>query len=246
MKVMIASPAAGGIVTTSYASSLMSAAAAFHGVGAAFVHEICDGPDIVANRNYLANTFLRQGELSHLLFIDTDMKIRRQVFEHFIAAEKDMIGAVYSQRALDQEKLAKLLAEGEPLEKARALAAEYNVLMEPGEYTIDNMLVPVTGLGFGCVLLARRVLEVMVEKGVAGDLNSVMVKRAGLDGAAHDFFGLIELANGDLLSEDYSVCRRARETGAVEVLGYVGGGVLHTGPFDYSAPYIHRLKAGSI
>ena len=33
MKVMIASPAAGGIVTTSYAHSLMSAAAVLHGVG---------------------------------------------------------------------------------------------------------------------------------------------------------------------------------------------------------------------
>ncbi len=243
---MIASPAAGGTVTTSYAHSLMSAAAALHGVGAEFVHEIVDGPDIVANRNTLANTFLRNGPLSHILFIDTDMKIRRQVFEHFVAAEKDMIGAIYSQRALDQEKFAKLLGDGEPVEKARALAAEYNVLIEPGEYTIDNMLVPVTGFGFGCVLMTRRVLELMVDSGIAGELNSIMVKRAGLKGLAHDFFGLIELANGDLLSEDYSFCRRARETGEVEVLGYVGGGVLHTGPFDYSAPYIHRLTAGSI
>ena len=66
MKVIIASPAAGGTVTTGYAGSLMSAAAALHGVGATFVHEIVDGPDIVANRNYLANTFLRNDELSHI------------------------------------------------------------------------------------------------------------------------------------------------------------------------------------
>jgi hypothetical protein len=246
MKVMIASPAAGGTVTTSYAHSLMSAAAALHAAGADFVHEIVDGPDIVANRNYLANAFLRQTGLSHILFIDTDMKVRREVFDHFIGAEKDMIGAIYTQRALDQDKFASLLAAGETVEKARAFAAEYNVLMEPGEHTIENNLVPVTGLGFGCVLLARRVFEAMIEKGTAGVLNSAMVRRAGLTGEAYDFFGMMPLPNGDLLSEDYSFCRRVHETGGFQVLGYVGGGVMHTGPFDYSAPYIHRLTAGSI
>jgi len=236
MKIMIATPSTGGMVTNSYATSLMNAAKALRDAGADFDHQFAAGADIAANRNYLANRFLRDGSLSHILFIDSDMLIRRAVFALFLAAGKDVVGAIYAHRRLDEEKLAEKLRQGLPIEQARALSAEYNVALDPGDHVVENMLVPVRAFGFGCVLIARRALESMIERGTSNRLASLIVRRAGLTRDAYDFFREIDLPDGDRLSKDYSFCQRARATGEIELYGYVGGGVLHTGGSTSAPP----------
>ena len=99
------------------------------------------------------------------------------------------------------------------------------------------------GFGFGCVLIARAVFELMSERGVARPKTSAKRRASGLKGDIWNFFDPIERPDGDQLSEDYAFCARVRELGDVPLLAYVGPGIGHVGPFTYGAAFIERLKA---
>ena len=111
----------------------------------------------------------------------------------------------------------------------------------PGKIAVRNMTLPVEGLGFGCALIAREVFHSIVTGGIAAPLKSQAITSLGLGGPLYDFFAQFEMDDGDRMSEDFSFCRRAREAG-FEILGYAGGGVLHTGHFDFGAPFARRLQ----
>jgi hypothetical protein len=241
MHVLIATPTAGQLVTTAYTSTLVVATQVLNTAGLQYHHSTFDGADIVMARNYLANEALRNPAVGWVLWIDSDMAIPRRMFERLISANKPMIGGIYSERSLDLERYVKFRNEGFDEDQARALSTNFNVRVTAGQLTIQNGLVPVDGVGFGCVLTRRDLLERMVQSGVAPEVPSGKLAKMGFGPTMRNFFGEIRNPDGSYLSEDYSFCQRVREMGET-VWGIADERLGHVGNFEYGASFLAQLQ----
>jgi hypothetical protein len=242
-KVFIGSPTVGGIVTTAYAGTLLAITMVLNKQGDAYRYVNFDGSDIVMARNYLANAFLQDTSASHIMFIDSDMAVPQETLSAVFESGKEFIGVVYPERQLDLEKYGSYLMKGQTHRAALALSLIFNVRHFSESVTVQNGLCRVSGLGFGCVLIARSVFETIVATNGVEKLVSAKLRRAGLTGDAYDFFGEIALESGDHLSEDYSFCERVNRTAACDIWAYIGGTVGHVGQFTYGGSYLDSLDA---
>lgn len=240
--VLVATPTAGGLVASGYASTLMATARAARDAGWNFDNLAFDGADVVMARNFLANHVLRDKRLSHVLFLDSDMRVQQPVIERFIALDKPMLGAVYPRRQIDLARYGAALKAGHPEIEAQAMAMDFNVQIKTKSLQIVDSLCLVNGVGFGCVLIQRGVLEQMVSEGIAAEVPSSILKTQGLGETHYDFFSTLPLAGGGYLSEDYSFCARVRRMKGGEIWAYVGSGVAHLGGYSYDAPFEAQLR----
>lgn len=242
-KVFIASPTVSGIVTTAYAGTLMAITMGLQKRNVTYRYTNFDGSDIVMARNYLANAFLQDETASHILYVDSDMAVPQDTLSVLFDSDKEFIGAVYPERQLDLEKYGSYLGKGQTHRAALALSLIFNVRHFANEVQIVNGLCRVSGLGFGCVLIAKSVFEKIIAENGADRLVSGKLRLSGLKGAVYDFFAEIALENGDHLSEDYSFCERVKRISACDIWAYVGGTVGHVGQFTYGGSYLESLDA---
>ena len=101
MRVMIATPTAGGTVMAAYAQTLAGATIALNEKGVDYRLLTVDGADVVISRNLLTHSFLSDAEATHILFIDSDMSIDIAVFRHFLTLDVPIVGAAYTERRMD-------------------------------------------------------------------------------------------------------------------------------------------------
>lgn len=241
MHVLIATPTAGQLVTSGYTATLVNATRALHAAGMDYRHSTFDGADIVLARNYFANEFLRNPEATHILWLDSDMAIGSDVFRRMLQFNKPFVGGVYTERALDLEKYVELRGQGLPDDQARGLSTNFNVRVKPGELKIENGFCPVLGMGFGCVLTRRDLLQKMVDTKKVRQVPSGKLARLGIGDTMYDFFSEIRREDGSYFSEDYSFCQRVSAVGET-VWALVDIQLGHIGKFEYGASFLSRLQ----
>lgn len=242
--IVIATPTAADSVTTAFVKTLLTVRSHLQGnnIPTRYVNAI--GSDLVTNRNFLASKALEDPAASHVLFIDSDMAFDGSVVDRLISAGKPVVGCVYPRKQLDLAAVEKRLATpGTSLSDAIADASSYVVQpLRPAGKPV-NGLVPVAAIGMGAALIRRQVLETMVETGAARRVRQDQTYRSmGLTGPAYDFFSLLRNEDGDLLSEDYSFCRRWRVDCGGEVTAITDAAIAHVGPFSYAASYQRHLE----
>ncbi|MEZ4321621.1 MAG: hypothetical protein R3F61_29375 [Myxococcota bacterium] len=241
MHVLIATPTANQLVTSAYTATLVNATKALHAAGLDYHHSTFDGADIIMARNYLANMALLNPAVGWVLWIDSDMAIPMRVFERLLAFNRPMVGGVYSERSLDLEKYVGFRNEGYPDDQARGMSTNFNVRVTSGTMTVQNGFCAVDGLGFGCVLTRRDLLERLVQSGIAREVPSGKLVKMGLQETMRDFFGEIRRDDGSYLSEDYSFCQRVRDLGET-VWGLADERLGHVGNFEYGASFLAHLQ----
>lgn len=115
------------------------------------ISSICNESLLQRSRNYITDEFLRSG-FTHLLFIDSDIQFHPEHVIDLLVLDKDFVGAHYSYKTIDWERLAR---SGLPAEKLPVLAGN---LFYPdgidGKSLVETNLLPT-----GFMLLKRRVLE---------------------------------------------------------------------------------------
>lgn len=246
MRVTIATPTTGGVVTAAYAQTLTAATLALTERGASYRLITVDGAEVAMARNILAHGFLGDAGATHVLFVDSDMAVDISVFRYFLKLDAPIVGAAYPERRMSLEDFHEAMAEEANLPRARALASNFTVRLSPGAHKVRRNCVEATGFGFGCVLIRREVFTAMIEREVVKPYVSAKLRAAGIEGEVWDFFSEIPLGSGDRPSEDFAFCRRVTELGDTPLLAYIGPGVGHVGQFTYGGPYVERLKAGRI
>ena len=92
-KVFIATPTAGGIVTTAYAGTLIAISLVLKERNVKYRYCNFDGSDVVAARNYLANSFLQDTSCSHILFVDSDMSVAPETLSVMVDSHRQLLDA---------------------------------------------------------------------------------------------------------------------------------------------------------
>ena len=247
--VLIATPTAGGVVKSLYATTLVKAVLAVKDAGWSVDFVMLDGSYVSTARNYFANVLLRQPHFTHLVMIDSDMSFDGGVICRMLQCGKPVVAAAYSQRRMDMEVFAQAARNPElALADITALALRYTLEpeLEPGSRqvrVIDGMC-RVNQVAMGCAAIQRDAVETLIAAGMAQLQSDHSLERLGLEGPLYDFFSEITLEDGRRLSEDYSFCKRWRSVPGNEIWAIVDELIGHVGDMVYGAPYLKRLLQG--
>jgi hypothetical protein len=248
-RVLIATPTAGGVVKALYATTLVRAVLALtqQGLGVDFL--TVDGSYVSKARNYFAQVLLRNSQITHLIMIDSDMAVDGQVIRRLLDSNKPVVAAAYSQRRINMEAFAKA-ARGSELSVAdlTALALAYNVqpsvLSGTRQLQVTGGMCRVEQVALGCSAIRRDAFETLIEAGLVRLRPDRFLQASCDEGPVYGFFDEITLENGDILSEDYSFCRRWKSVPGSEIWAIVDETVGHIGDMVYGAPYVSRLLQG--
>ena len=170
--VLVATPTAGGVVKSLYATTLVKVVIAAKDAGWDADFMTFDGSYVSIARNYFANTLLAQSQFTHLVMIDSDMFFDGDVICRLIRCGKPVVTAAYSQRRMDLEAYAQAARNPELTAEDRfALAMKYTLQPEPEPGSrqvkvIDGMC-RVNRISLGCSVIQRTTFEGLIATGMA-------------------------------------------------------------------------------
>lgn len=139
-------------ITAATSSSLMRLISRLHARNIQATWRALSQNGIDIARNLMAAEFLGDKQRAHLLFIDDDMEFEPDLIERLIAAQKPVIGAVCTTRAINLETF---FIEAKKSTYRRALAKASTFCLEhPIELKGDG-LCTLGAIGMGVTLIAR-------------------------------------------------------------------------------------------
>jgi len=191
MRLLIGTPAYGGMVHLDYVNSLLE----FQKQGLNFALASLGNESLITRaRNTVISYFYHHREqFSHLLFLDADIHLPAAGLKRLLDFDVDVVGAAVPAKAYD--------AEG----RTRSNSGHLDRQVAPDLFTT-------TELATATMLLSRKAVEALVEdaKGAGrvyrNSANYDPKARLGNSGMFDVF--QVGVEDGEYLSEDYWVCRR--------------------------------------
>jgi hypothetical protein len=243
--IFIATPCFGGVVTQSYMQSVI-ALMQYQADPPLSLTLALLGNDalITRSRNTLVSSFLNDTGATHLLFIDADISFAPEQVMRLIAADKEVVGAMYPIKALDWETAAQRMARG--LETAEEAAMHYvGTPLENHHARRDGDFVTAAYAGTGMLLVARSAIEKMIRAYPHLQYSAIhsFPREQRTPATQYALFEcLIDKDHGLYLSEDYAFCQRWRDIGG-EVWLDTAARLTHTGPHAYPGNAAARFAA---
>lgn len=178
-------------------------------------------PDIADLRNVFLSVFYDAIDATHILFIDADMGFEPELIFDMLAADKQIIGAIYPQKKYPLNWVGSAL-DPQPLP--------------------ENGILELEGLGCGVMLIRRDAITQMIEAGnveIDEDMESTalssMLEPHGVKRLIKAF-DKVTTETGRKLSEDFSFCYRHRKSGG-KVYAAIEHTLMHVGPHIFTARY---------
>jgi hypothetical protein len=256
LKILLATPAHGGHVCTGYHKSVLDTLLFFKEEypGIQFVSKIISLSLLPRARNVYASIVLNDPTFTHLLFIDSDMAFGPELIANMLAFNKPLTGVVYPKRHLNYDEFHRLgAAGGNPL-LSRVLSVDYigadgDLVTTTGSngervWNVQDGFVQTKVAGTGIMLIARAVLETMLERFPELWVPSPGLQSVGLEGGLLQCFDPINLRgdNGLIMGEDFAFCRRWVEGCGGEIWVNVDQAVMHIGQETFVGKYILKLE----
>jgi len=191
VKIFIATPAFEGKVHVPFAISLAETTLmlSMHQIGVQF-QIVTSGSLLEAERNRLVDAFLKS-DCTHMLCLDSDLGWPPQAVLALLQKNEDFIAGVYPNR-IDKSFTFRPKTE-----------EDGKIVTNPEKGLLEMEYIPA-----GFMLIKRCVFERIIEK--FPDLTFTPKAKDVPPGFA---FFLCEIWEGEFWGEDYTFCRRARESG---------------------------------
>ncbi len=231
VRVFIATPAYGGLVTTDYMHSLMAMREHLDTLGAVSrIYTIASESLVTRARNACVARFMAatvDGQpFTHLAFIDADLGFPPWALERLLRLGEPLAAAAYPLKHIDFQRLAELASAGDlpgDPDELRQRATGYPLVLELPTRTRDDFIA-VLSVGTGFMCIARSAIEqLLAAHGTAtryeNDIPGYTLPGQGYDldpGALrfHDLFAAgVDPDTRSYLSEDYAFCKRWRALG---------------------------------
>ena len=208
-----------------FVSSLMALVTALPELGVSQVQVNMPSGDSLVHRvrNRTAADFL-ESDATHMLWLDTDIVFNVEDVALLLKAGHALCGGAYPKKQIDWEQVHEAAERGSPKTELHEHAASF-VVVPDGEARVHNCCIPVKYLGTGFLLVAREVYEAIAKQEPQNWYASGMASDLGR--RTHCFFDT-PIVDNNLLSEDYSFCRKAKQAGYQPMLhlsvslGHVG------------------------
>lgn len=257
MKVLIATPAYGGSVHTTYHESILRTLDFFREEfpGIRFESKIISISMLTVARNVFASFILNDPSYTHLLFIDADMGFAPSLIAKMLAFRKPVVGIVAPAKALDHETFHRArMVTGNDI-TARLVANEYiagdgaviKTRRADGSQEIDIVdgFARVTHTGTGIMLVERGVFETLREHHPELWIPNPpdRVRKVGLrQGGLLQCFEPLRDKDGLAMGEDISFCIRWVEGCQGEIWANVDEAIVHVGDEAYVGQYLAKMK----
>lgn len=255
-KILVGTPAYGGMCCVSYTSSLIQTIKHCASVG------IDVEPCFLANesliprgRNTIVAKFMNDPTYTHLLFVDADINWSPTSVPRLVAHDKDIVGALYPKKGYDWQKLIK---NKEVLKVLNTAAEENRELTEielghvrtkllsfvanlrQKESKIQNGLVSLLHIGTGFMMIKRSTLEKMMERYPDrkhdDDIGALSASENKYLYALFDCEIHQLSAKKHYLSEDYLFCKRWTDMGG-EIFADISVSLTHTGSHSFAGNF---------
>lgn len=254
-KILIATPAAGGMVTAAYTNAVFNIVKAFRDQRprVAFDLRMCVGTELHMMRNFFAGVFMAESYYSHLLFIDADTIISPKLVAKLLDFDKPFVGSLVPFRAIDRGRLLQAARVALDAEEAISLALNYVAADElipvhgtsATSFHVSDGFVRSRRIGAGAMLVRRDVFDRMAV--AYGDLmldgGAPYYRSLGHDGPVLQCFAPLQAEDGSFFSEDISFCERWSRLGG-EIWACVTENVSHIGPYAFTGRYVDRMRRG--
>ena len=253
MKILIATPAYGGVVHTAYHEAVLGTVLYFQQnfPGIAFETRTLSLSVISMARNVFASMVLNDPSFTHLLFIDADMGFQPSLIARMLAFGKPVTGIVAPQRRLSYEAYHKTRETVANPAIAKAVANDYvgsddDVIRNAaGEIEAVDGFIPVSRAGTGIMLIERQVFEAMRDRYPKLWLAQTddKMRRIGLEGGLLQCFDPLRDQNGVGMGEDVSFCLRWTIELKGEIWANIDEPIVHIGQDSYTGHYLSKLQA---
>jgi hypothetical protein len=258
MKILIGTPAHGGMVCLSYHETILRLLAFFGDEypGIKFVNRSIVSSVLPLARNIFASMTLNDASFSHLLFIDSDMGFAPSLIAKMIALQKPIVGCICPKKKFNYDWFhASALTYDNPM-VARLLANDYiggqgAVIAETGpdgerKAQLADGFVKVSYAGTGIMLIERQVFcsikqrfpELWVED------PGESYRSFGLQGGVLQCFDSVQGPDGLFPGEDIAFCRRWVEGCGGEIWSSVDEAIVHVGQENFIGQYLLKLERG--
>jgi len=237
VRILISTPAYGGMVTTAYTESLIQLLDALKTRPITLGYKTLAMTDIGTARNILASLALAEN-YSHILFLDADMEFKPRTVERLIDRGVDVAGAVYIKRAIDIDKLLDAI---EPADVGRPDRLRQKLMRACGFVgaPVPNEKVVISGgftrfacIGMGVALIATSALRKMIEMGAA---------KSRAPSAGVPVYGFFDPIPDRPMGEDYSFCCRWREACGGEVWVLADEQIGHVGQHTFVGTWLDAI-----
>lgn len=182
-------------------------------------------PEVSEARNVLLTSWYDGTDASHILFVDSDMGFKPELIMDMLMFGEPMVGAIYPKKILPIQWAASGL--GDDFTERR------------GDF------MKVGGLGMGCFLIHRDVVDKMIEK-----MPELSDSRVSTHSSKHmlpkdrilRFFDPLDDEKTGRMSEDLSFCYRWRENCGGEIWAAIGHDIEHVGQYSYIGNYLRHIE----
>ena len=247
LKVFVATPCYGGMLTTNYFESCMGLMAECirKGVGLQFA-TIGNESLVTRARNTLVQLFMDdEKEYTHLMFIDADIGFNYRTIFRMLDLDKDVVASIYPRKSIDWRKVKKKMEEKPNIspEELHAFSLEYNLnVKNPNHISMQRGFIEVMDAATGFMLIKREVFKKMrlsyphlkfKNDQHIGQPHETKFKQHNTSDWNYAFFDtMIDPETKRYLSEDYAFCRLWQKIGGT-VYADIMSGLTHYGTYAF-------------
>lgn len=223
MNIRIASPLYGGQCSGFFLTSMLELINELKNAEVAFSNQFIFNESLITRaRNKLANDVLKDPAITHLLFVDSDMKFSAKDIMLMVNADVDIICGICPKKSINWEGVRQAVLNNET--NLAKWSGDFAVNLEISEQGLEVKKyepIEIQRGGTGIMLIKTDVLRKMIPQ---------VEHYKDLDGTLiYDFFRT-QIKDGNYLSEDYSFCEMWREKGG-KVYGAPWAEIGHHGSY---------------
>lgn len=252
-RVLLATPAYGSMVTTSYMSSVLQLTNSLKGVN--FSLQFLDYALLCKQRNFFISRLLQE-DFTHLLFVDADMGFSPHTIKALFDLNQPIAACAYPSRAMQWEAMQVAAKQHDNVNTMKAHALNYvcensleqgikdNLDAANRRLTLrDNKFIPCYAAGTGLMLIQKTVPEQLKAKypELWVDHPSNPYPDFGpLDGILQCFEGM-QNDKGQFISEDLSFCKRWVEGCGGDIWVNIKDPISHSGNMHFESAFLDRF-----
>jgi len=201
---------------------------------------------VTQGRNLCVSSFM-ESNLSHLLFIDSDIDFQSESIFKMIEADKDIISIPYPLKTFMWDKAWKKIQKGEIKNEKELSKSFYTYPMKLADdhnnIKLNKGVIEVTHSPTGCMLIKREVIEKMIKAyshlEIIQDtiVNGEMISRPYLYNLFDTYYSEEDKT---FLGEDFAFCKKWRDIGG-KCHAYVLDSITHVGEHQYCGRFADEL-----